>query len=129
MATGDACRSSLERFVCELSQAKGRRQGDCDFIIAGLLHSRALAEVDIQRLETEVDRSVRRGAAVALVSTVIYCPRTIEDVQSWKARAEDSLASGKTRLKYYIGRQLGLRLVGCGALLLKLQGEQWTRPR
>ncbi len=104
-----------------------QKEGDCDFIIAGLLHSRAQAEVEIRRLETEVDRSVRRGAAVALMQVVIDCPRTIEDVKSRKARAEESLAAGKMRLQHYIGRQLGLRLVGGGALLLKLQGEQWMR--
>jgi hypothetical protein len=99
-------------------QEQRQKEGDCDFIIAGLLHTKAQAEVEIRRLETEVDPSVRRGAAVQLMQVVIDCPRTVEDVKSMKTRAEESYASGKMRLQHYIGRQLGLRLVGGGALLL-----------
>lgn len=104
-----------------------QKERDCAFIVAGLLHSMAQAEVEVRRLEAEVDRSVRRGAAISLIDVVIDCPRTIEDVRSRKARTEESYAAGKIGLQFYIGRQLGLRLVGAGALLLKLQGEQWTR--
>tara|TARA_B100001105_G_scaffold72359_1_gene56863 strand:+ start:5420 stop:5920 length:501 start_codon:yes stop_codon:yes gene_type:complete len=104
-----------------------QREGDCDFIIAAILHSRAQAEVEIRRLEAEVDRSVWRGAAVALMQVVIECPRTVEDVKRRKLQTETSYAAGKMRLQHYIGRHLGLRLVGCGALLLKLQGDQWMR--
>jgi hypothetical protein len=110
----------------QFKNAKQRqRDDDFDAFLEAVSKSLAAALSEIRTLESKVEPRLRRQAALVLKNFVIYADRTVAAVEVLQSRADRMIA--ENRLHHAIGTSLGSRLVVCGVLLLKLEGEEWLK--
>lgn len=112
--------------VSLFKSAKRRQQEDeFDAFLDAVSKSLAAAQSEIRTFNSKGDLRLSQHAAVVLRNAVIYTDRTVEGVEELQRRADKVIS--ENRLHRAIGTSLGSRLVVCGVLLLKLEGEEWLK--